>query len=128
MKLRTIQTMLVVLVAFVTITAATPLDDYIAQPDPSYRYEVVSTIDHPQGKVYILNMTSQTWRSKSEVNRTLWQHWLTIIVPRDVASDTALLWINGGSNGGSPPSGPDGMLVEIALQSKTVVADLRMVR
>jgi len=127
MKIRTIQTMLVALLALVSVSLATPLDDYIAQPDPSYRYEVVNTINHPQGKVYVINMTSQTWRSESEVNRTLWQHWLTVVVPRDVASDTALLWINGGSNGRSAPSEPDGMLVEIALQSKTVVADLRMV-
>ncbi len=127
MRVRTIQMILVVLLASVTASIATPLDDYIAQPDSSYSYELVNTINHPQGKVYVINMTSQTWRSESEVNRTLWQHWLTVIVPLDVASDTALLWINGGSNGGSAPSEPDGMLVEIALQSKTVVADLRMV-
>ena len=127
MKTRTLQAMLVVLLATVAGSMATPLDDYIAAPDPSYRYEVVSTINHPQGKVYVINMTSQTWRSTSEVNRTLWQHWLTIIVPNDVASDTALLWINGGSNNRSAPTSPDGMLVEIALQSHTVVADIRMV-
>ena len=117
MKIRTIQTMLVVFLAFVTIAGATPLDDYVAQPDPSYSYELVQTINHPQGKVYVIKMTSQTWRSASEVNRTLWQHWLTIIVPLDVASDTALLWINGGSNERQTPPEPDGMLVEIALQS-----------
>jgi PhoPQ-activated pathogenicity-related protein len=109
------------------VAVATPLDDYIAKPDASYTYSVVNTIDTPLGKVYILDMKSQTWRSEKEVNRTLWQHWLTIIVPNDVTSDTALLWINGGSNGGKPPSTPDGMMVQIALQSKTVVADLRMV-
>ncbi|UCD52428.1 MAG: PhoPQ-activated pathogenicity-related family protein [Phycisphaerales bacterium] len=127
MKTRTIQMMLVALLVFVTVSSATPLDDYVAQPDPSYSYEVVTTIDHPQGKVYVIKMTSQTWRSESEVNRTVWQHWLTIIVPLDVASDTALLWINGGSNDRPAPARPDGMLVEIALQSETVVADLRMV-
>jgi len=127
MKARTIQAMLVVLLLLVTVSLATPLDDYIAKPDPSYRYELVNTINHPQGKIYVIDMTSQTWRSESEVNRTLWKHWLTIIVPDDVASDTALLWINGGSNEGAAPSEPDGMLVDIALQSKTVVADLRMV-
>ncbi|MCU0914516.1 MAG: PhoPQ-activated pathogenicity-related family protein [Planctomycetes bacterium] len=109
------------------LVAATPLDDYIAKPDPSYTYSVVNTIDTPLGKVYVLDMKSQTWRSEKEVNRTLWQHWLTIVVPNEVTSDTALLWINGGRNGGQPPSMPDGMMAQIALQSKTVVADLRMV-
>ncbi len=126
MKART--TLTVLLTLLLTAGAvATPLDDYVAKPDASYTYSVVQTIDHPLGKVHILDMKSQTWRSEKEVNRTLWQHWLTIIVPNDVAFDTALLWITGGSNRGTPPSGPDGMLVEIALQSKTVVADLKMV-
>jgi len=106
---------------------ATPLDDYVAKPDASYEYSVVRTIDHPLGKVYILDMKSQTWRSKEEVNRTLWQHWLTIIVPNDVKFDTALLWVDGGSNRGSAPSEPDGMLTEIALKSNTIVAGLKMV-
>ncbi len=110
-----------------TVAAATPLDDYIARPDASYTYSVVNAIDHPLGKIYVIDMKSQTWRTEKEVNRTLWQHWLSIIVPNDVSSDTALLWINGGSNGGKPPSNPDMMTVQIALQSKTVVADLKMV-
>jgi PhoPQ-activated pathogenicity-related protein len=110
-----------------TLAGATPLDDYIAKPDASYTYSVVQTIDHPLGKVYILDMKSQTWRTEKEVNRTLWQHWLTVIVPNDVTSDTALLFINGGSNRGNPPSGPEGMLAQIAVQTKTVVADLKMV-
>lgn len=107
--------------------AATPLDDYIAKPDASYEYSVVRTIDHPLGKIHILDMKSQTWRSEKEVDRPLWQHWLTIIVPNGVTADTALLWINGGSNRSTPPSGPDGMLVEIALQSRTVIVDLKTV-
>lgn len=126
MKARTRLTVLLTLL-LTAAAVATPLDDYIAKPDASYTYSVAQTIDHPLGKVYVLDMKSQTWRSEKEVNRTLWQHWLTIIVPNNVAFDTALLWINGGSNRGTPPSGPDGMLVQIALQSKTVVADLKMV-
>jgi PhoPQ-activated pathogenicity-related protein len=106
---------------------ATPLDDYIAKPDASYTYTVAQTIDNPLGKVYIIDMKSQTWRSEKEVDRTLWQHWLTIIVPNDVASSTALLWINGGSNRGSAPSSPDMMLVQMALQSRTVLVDLKQV-
>jgi len=119
---------IVLLTLLMTVmAAATPLDDYIAKPDPSYTYTVVQTIDNPLGKVYVIDMKSQTWRSEKEVNRTLWQHWLTIIVPNDVTSNTALLWINGGSNRNTTPPSPDGMLIQMALQSKTVVVDLKQV-
>ncbi len=127
MKTRMIRMILVLLVALVGISVATPLDEYVAKPDPSYAFELVRTINHPLGKIYVIDMKSQTWRGEKEVDRTLWQHWLTIIVPNDVAFDTALLWINGGSNGRSAPTSPDGMLAEMALQSKTVVVDLQMV-
>jgi PhoPQ-activated pathogenicity-related protein len=121
--------MLAVLVALLwaSLAVATPLDDYVAKPDPAYTYSLVKTIDHPLGKIHILDMKSQTWRNEKEVNRTLWQHWVTVIVPNDTTADTALLWINGGGNRSTPPSGPDGMLTQIALQSKTVVIDLKTV-
>jgi PhoPQ-activated pathogenicity-related protein len=121
---------LFVVLATLLLTAAavtTPLDDYVAKPDPSYTYSVAQTIDTPLGKVYVLDMKSQTWRTEKEVNRTLWQHWLTVIVPNDVTSSTALLYINAGSNKSEPPKGPDGTLMQIAVQSKTVVADLKEV-
>jgi PhoPQ-activated pathogenicity-related protein len=126
MKARRVMVVLVTLL-LAAVAVGTPLDDYIAKPDASYTYSVVNTIDNPLGKIYVLDMKSQTCRTEKEVDRTLWQHWLVITVPNDVTSDTALLWINGGSNGGKPPSNPDGMTVQIALQSKTVVADLKMV-
>ncbi len=111
----------------VSLAVGSPLDDYVARPDPSYRYSLVRTIDHPQGKIHILDMISQSWRSENEVNRTLWQHWLTVVVPNDVAFDTALLWITGGSNDRPAPTQPDDMLANIALRSRSVVAELRMV-
>lgn len=115
-------------VLFLTAVAvATPLDDYVAKPDASYTYSLVNTIDTPLGKVYQIDMKSQTWRTEKEVNRTLWQHWVNIIVPNEVTSDTALLFINGGSNKSAKPSGPDGMLAQFAVQSKTVVVDLKQV-
>ncbi len=122
---RTTTILLTLLVA--SLAVATPLDDYVAQPDPSYCYSLVRTIDHPQGKIYVLDMTSQSWRSENEVNRTLWKHWLTIVVPDNVAFDTALLWITGGSNDRPAPTRPDDMLGNIALRTRSVVAELRMV-
>ncbi len=110
-----------------TLATATPLDDYIAKPDASYTYSLVQTLDSPFGKVYVLDMKSQTWRTEKEVNRTLWQHWVSIYVPNDATSSTALLFINGGSNKNTAPPKPDLMLGQIAVQSKTVLVDLKQV-
>ena len=66
----------------------TALDRYVAAPDPSYKYELAGTIDGEGYTGYVLDMTSQSWRSAAEVDRTLWRHWVTVIKPKNVTSTT----------------------------------------
>ena len=128
MKSHYYSTILVVLVlAAAQFASGTPLDDYVAKADDSYTYSVVKTVSGLGYTAYILDMTSQSWRSKNEVDRPLWKHWLTIVKPVNATGDKALLWINGGSNNRSAPDSPDKMLIGIALGSGAVVADLKMV-
>ncbi len=107
--------------------AATSLDDYVHEPDPSYSYNVVATLPGEGYTAYVMDMTSQTWRSPLEVDRTRWQHWLTIVKPDTVNSTKALLFIGGGNNGGTPPRSVDNMLSSMAVNSQSVVAELKMI-
>ena len=106
---------------------STALDDYVAQPDPSYKWDVVNSSSGPGFTYFTLNMISQTWRSDEEVNRTQWQHWIRIAVPAQIKTDTALLLISGGSNGNNPPEKVDNNLAMIALVSNSVVAVVEMI-
>jgi PhoPQ-activated pathogenicity-related protein len=112
---------------YVEAGRATALDDYIASPDPAYTYSLVRTITQSSYTAYVIDMTSQSWRSPGEVDRTLWRHWLTIVVPKTVSHDTALLYITGGNNGGSAPSSAPSEVVSIATNTQSVAAQLRMV-
>jgi PhoPQ-activated pathogenicity-related protein len=76
---------------------------------------------------YIVDMKSQAWRTPQEVDRTVWQHWLTVVRPDRVEFDTAFLLISGGSNDRPPPSKPDERIAKIALATNSVVAELKMV-
>jgi len=105
----------------------TALDRYVAAPDKNYSFKVVSTTPTPVGTVYVLDMISQAWLTPKEVDRPLWQHWLAIAVPKEVTSSTGFLFITGGSNDKGPPRAPDGNLARIAVESKSVVAELRNV-
>jgi PhoPQ-activated pathogenicity-related protein len=105
----------------------TPLDRYVQAPDSNYKYELVRTIPGKGYTAYVLDMTSQSWRRPSEVDRTIWKHWVTIIKPDSVAHETGFLFITGGSNKSKPPERADPMLVDAALASKSVVTELRMV-
>lgn len=122
------QIALFILTAAVAAAAAdTALDRYVRKPDSSYKWEVKGTVPCGGCTATLIDLKSQTWRKAGEVNRTLWEHWLTVIRPPQVSSPIALLFINGGSNGRPAPNQADPMLVNIAKESGAVVADLRMV-
>src|SRR5260370_39727025 len=122
---------LLVFAALVSLSAAnhagkiTGLDKYVQAPDSHYRYELVKTIPGDGYTTYVLDMTSQAWRSAAEVNLPVWKHWLTIIRPEQVQGTTGFLFITGGSNKDKAPEKPSSQNVDTALTSRSVVAELR---
>lgn len=105
----------------------TALDRYVAAPDSNYKYELARTIPGPGVTAHVIDMTSQAWRTGAEVDRPVWKHWLTIILPEKTGTATGLLFIGGGNNDGKQPSLPDRSLIEMAAATGSVVAELRMV-
>lgn len=77
--------------------AESVLKAYVQKPDPTYKWEEVSSLKHEGVMVYHLRLQSQTWRDIP------WRHQLTILVPNQSKSTRhALLFITGGgmdSNG-----------------------------
>lgn len=105
----------------------TSLDAYIAKKEDVYGWKLNSTIQGDGYTSYVLELTSQTWRSAEEVDRPVWTHWLTITKPTEVTSDKALLFIGGGDNGNPAPARVSDRSVRIATETRSVVADLGMV-
>lgn len=112
----------------VTDPGASSLDRYVAAPDPAYKWSVVSTRQEGDLTITVIDMTSQSWRKDNEVDRTEWRHWLTVIRPSSITSETSMLFITGGDNDGTgtlPKLDP--MLATIAAKTGTIVTELRMV-
>ena len=105
----------------------TALDKYVATPDPNYHFELVNTIPGQGLTTYILDMTSQAWLTTNEVNRPLWKHWVIINKPDQVTSSKSFLFISGGANDGRAPKSADNNMAQIALATKSVVTELRMI-
>ena len=106
---------------------ATPLDAYVRERDPSYAYRAMRRVEGEGYVTHVLELTSQSWRAPDEVDRTLWRHWLSIVVPDGTSSRTALLYLTGGANDDAPPADADPVRRELALATHSVVAELRMV-
>jgi len=84
----------------------TALDRYVAKPDPTYSWKVVRTVPGNPLTQYIVDLKSQTWRTEKDVDRPVWQHWLTIAKPANPAPKLAFLRITGGANGSEVSSLP----------------------
>lgn len=107
--------------------AETALDRYVARQDPAYSWNQVAAFPGEGVTTYLLEMTSQNWRSTDELSRTLWEHYLLVSVPRELKHDKALLMIGGGSNDRPAPDKADAQLEAMALATGSVTALLRMV-
>src|SRR5688572_19698220 len=69
----------------------TPLDEYVARPDPTYAWKVVKTVPGDGYTTFTVDLKSQSWRAPPEVDRAVWQHWLVVVKPHEVRHDTAFL-------------------------------------
>lgn len=108
-------------------SSLTALDRYVAQPDPAYAWKSVDSLRTNGVSVEFIDMISQSWLTTNEVDRTLWRHWLVVIRPGDLRHSTALLYIGGGNNKDAAPPKLNADLVRIARETRSIVAELRMV-
>jgi PhoPQ-activated pathogenicity-related protein len=107
----------------------TPLDDYVAADDPAFSYgpEPARVVEEAAYTAKVFKMTSQNWLDTAKVDRTAWQHWVTVIVPKEVAYKQAMVFVNGGSNGGTDAPSPNEALAQVAVTTKSVLVDVKQI-
>jgi PhoPQ-activated pathogenicity-related protein len=106
----------------------TALDRYVAAPDPAFAWKAVRDLPAGEGlTATLLEMTSQKWLTENEVERPTWTHWLTVVCPAQTTADIGLMFITGGSLDRQPPARPTAWLADIARDTGTVTAELRLV-
>lgn len=99
---------------------------YVTKPDPSYSWEITQRQVYDEYTIYSIFMTSQSWRNEQEVSKTKWTHNLRIIIPKEIKTQTALLYINGGADQEDIRPLSSG-LIQTAIDAKAIVIDLDMV-
>ena len=100
------------------------LDAYVAKPDPSFAWKVVGDIKGDGYHGAVLELTSQTWTANKDVDRTVWKHWMTVIIPDAVRHDKAFLYITGGDLGDPAPTKPADRFAKLATDTGSVVVEL----
>lgn len=75
-----------------------PLVEYIRKADDSFQWTVLDTRQDADLQIFELSMTSQRWSpAVIPSNHPLWQHRMTIYVPTQIQSSSAILHVNGGT-------------------------------
>ena len=105
-------------------SAETALDRYVRTPDAHFKYQLAKTIPGIGYTAYVIDLTSQQWRTPAEVDHSLWKHWITIIKPDEIKGTTGLLFISGGSVTAAAPERANPAYVDMALSTRSVVAEL----
>ena len=112
----------------IEVTPKTALESYLKTVDNSYQWEVKDSFELGEVKAYNLLLTSQTWRDY------IWKHQLTLLVPKEISYDGALLFITGGRlEDGMPKWTPQedldetAPMAQIAQKNKAIVSIIRQV-
>lgn len=104
------------------------IDQYVAKRDRTFTWNVAEVIGADGYETVLIDLTSQTWLDATVVDRPGWQHRLILTVPNDLAAtNIAFLYISGGSNTAEPRRASSELTRQIALTTRTVVAELRQV-
>lgn len=106
------------------------LEQYINADDGVFAYQQVATIPQQGLTVYVYRLTSQKWRSQSEVDRPLWTHRVTLVVPDNLTTDKAILFTFGDENTDdflTPDPGNIELLGQFALASGSIAAQVSQV-
>jgi PhoPQ-activated pathogenicity-related protein len=73
-------------------------------------------------KVLFMNMTSQSWLTEADVDKSVWWHWVALVVPANLSPEFAsrgLMYITGGNNNLSPPKLVSEDLIVAAVLAQT---------
>ena len=105
----------------------TPLDEYVYRDDGAYSWTSVRKIPGKGHTLEVVELTSQVWAPPQSATPGTWKHWLVVYRPDEVAHETGLLFISGGANGVDAPEKGDGNMAGLAVATKSVVAELKMV-
>ena len=109
------------------------LSCYLLQPDNHYQWKISSQteVGHGAATLYTIQLTSLKWTQgeRAGVDHPLWQHRVSVYVPKSITHSSALLYINGGTLYPEvkppEPNSKDINFLKIALDTQSVVIDLK---
>ena len=109
-------------------TGATPLDDYVAAPDPAFNYTKIVSEEKEDCTTTVYHLVSQTWLDESKVNRPLWEHTVLVTIPKTLKHTKSMMFIGGGNNRNEvAPDTDNSPLDRVAVMTNSIVAQIKQI-
>lgn len=99
------------------------LKDYVSTVDSNFKYNISDSIVTDRYTLYHIKMFSGEWLTSEEVHQTLWWHWVDMVIPKELNSNHALLFIGGGSVDRNDIQ-LDSMAIAEAVKTQSVIAHI----
>ena len=101
----------------------TPIDQLIAytQDRKDFSYQLDDSLAVEGATLYRIKMNSGKWLSEAEVNEPLWWHWVDLVVPDTIDTNTALLFIGPGSKEDTHQY-LDSLSIQKAIETRSIVS------
>lgn len=103
---------------YITVSPLSVLERYIIESGPpSYAPAYPPVPIEYEGQTvtfHVLDLKSQTFRA-GDVEPAEWQHWLVLVTPPVITTDTALMIISGGRNSDTPRFDPNDLSAEAGI-------------
>jgi PhoPQ-activated pathogenicity-related protein len=98
------------------------LIDYV-KDTTHFSYEIIETKALEGAMLFHIKMQSGKWLTEKEVDQPYWWHWLDVVVPNEIETKTALLFIGGGTKQDEKIL-IDSLSIKKALDSKSIIAHI----
>lgn len=119
----------IVLILTAQSARSTALDDYVNAKDDTFAYERLDdlTAEEETFTTYTYKMTSQKWLTEDKIAPAVWNHWVFVYVPKDLAHSDALILINGGGNPLGDAPDTELPLSQIAVGTKSILVSVSQI-
>ena len=71
------------------------LKDYVKAENKDFGFVIKDSIKELDYSLYHIKMTSGKWLNKKLVNKPIWWHWVDVVIPTNLSSSHALLFVGG---------------------------------
>jgi PhoPQ-activated pathogenicity-related protein len=109
--------------AFLSTKSYSSMEDYISSTKNEFSYEIEDIIYEEEWTGFHIKMISGEWLDSKKVENTDWWHYLDIVIPKEIKTDTGIMFIDSGAED-ETYFRLDSTSIGYALKAKSIIVNI----